>query len=202
MNPKFTAKRGPNREIIIEPSEMDPEYSLIWMHGLGDSADGFFPIFASPETFTPDNWKVRLLTAPDAPVTINMGMRCNSWYDILSLDRTESSLNWDDVLENSKSIQKVIDEEVDSYGGDPSKVFIGGFSQGCAMALHNGLTYDKGLLGGIIGFSGYLFPQTAIPETIPPVHISHGEDDPMINIDYAVESYKRDNFIKRVAFHR
>lgn len=128
------------------------------MHGLGDSAHGFLPIFASPETFTPDNFKIRLLTAPEAPVTINMGMVCNSWYDILTLDRSESSLNWEDVEINSKMVQAIIDEEVAAFGGDPSKVFIGGFSQGCAMAIHNGLVYQGGMLGGIIGMSGYLFP--------------------------------------------
>jgi phospholipase/carboxylesterase len=94
-------------------------------------------------------------------------------------------------------VQSVIDEEVAALGGDPSKVFIGGFSQGCAMAIHNGLIYKGGLLGGIIGMSGYLFPQTKLPEISPPTHLSHGEHDPVININYAIESYQRENFLTR-----
>lgn len=36
------------------------------------------------------------------------------------------------------------------------RIFIGGFSQGCAMSLCYGLTADR-LIGGVIGFSGHLF---------------------------------------------
>jgi predicted esterase len=72
------------------------------------------------------------------------------------------------------------------------------------MAIHNGLTYQGGKLGGIIGWSGYLFPQTVLPQSNPPVHLSHGEEDGVINFQYAVDSYERENFIKRhnVSFHK
>jgi len=36
------------------------------------------------------------------------------------------------------------------------RIFIGGFSQGCAMSLTYGLTSDR-KLGGVIAFSGHLF---------------------------------------------
>lgn len=204
MEQKFIARHGLDREIIVEPKNSNIEYSLIWMHGLGDSAHGFMPIFASEDTFAPDNFKIRLLTAPEAAVTINMGMVCNSWFDIMSLERTDTSYNFEDIQNNSKKVQQVIKEEVQALGGDPSKVFIGGFSQGCAMALHNGLIFDGGVLGGIIGLSGYLFHQTTIPTILPPVLLSHGEYDRVIDIKYAVDSYKREEFSSKagVEFHK
>jgi len=91
-------------------------------------------------------------------------MPCNSWYDIMSLDRSENSYSFEDVKKNSEYVKKCLDEELAILNGDSSKLFIGGFSQGCAMALHNGLTY-KEKLGGIIGLSGYLFDQTKLPES-------------------------------------
>lgn len=36
------------------------------------------------------------------------------------------------------------------------KIFVGGFSQGCAVSLLYGLT-TKQKLGGVIGYSGFLF---------------------------------------------
>jgi len=36
------------------------------------------------------------------------------------------------------------------------------------------------------------------------VHLSHGDSDPVINFNYAMESYERENFIKRsnIEFHK
>ena len=212
MDSSYKAKRGEKREIILTPESAPIEYSLIWMHGLGDSADGFLPIFIN-EDLNPltENFRVRLLTAPMARVTINQGMMCNSWYDIRSFDRSEDSIDFKEVQANSEYIQSIIQEEVDSHNGDPSKVFVGGFSQGCAMALHNGINYSNMLKGkgtnlaGIVALSGYLFPQTKLtePEQTPPVLICHGEEDEVVNFKFSKESYGRGEFLKRknVAFH-
>ena len=208
METNFKAERGEKREILITPKEKEPEFSLIWMHGLGDSAEGFLPLFISEETPVTDNFRVRLLTAPESPVTINMGMRCNSWYDIFSLDRSPDSLNYEDVNANSEYVQSNIDQEVERFNGDSSKVLIGGFSQGCAMAVHNGLIYGprtENQLGAIIGCSGYLFPKTDLPKENPPTLLCHGAEDPMINVDWALESYQRDGFLgkrKNVEWHK
>ena len=62
------------------------ENSLIWLHGLGDSADGFLPIFLDP-ALDPSlaTTKVILPTASSKPVTINNHYAMPSWYDIYSL---------------------------------------------------------------------------------------------------------------------
>lgn len=63
------------------------ESTLIWLHGLGDTADGFLPIFLDPTIDpTPFTTKVVLPTASTKPVTINNHMSMPSWYDIYSLD--------------------------------------------------------------------------------------------------------------------
>ena len=199
QSPKIERK---GREIHITPPNFTR--TIVWLHGLGDSAEGFFPVFADQNiSLVPEDFKVRLLTAPNVPVTINGGMACNSWYDIISLDRSKNSYSFEDVKKNSEYVSKCLDEELEILKGDSSKLYIGGFSQGCAMALHNGLSY-KEKLGGIIGLSGYLFEQTKIPEEQPPLILCHGEDDMVINIEHALKSYERNDFYKRqgIELHR
>ena len=58
---------------------------MIFLHGLGDTADGFLTIFESNEFELPDNCRIILPCAPVVPVTYHEDTM-NSWFDILSLD--------------------------------------------------------------------------------------------------------------------
>lgn len=78
------AKR--DEDIILTPKN-GHERTLIWLHGLGDSAEGFYDLFDSPQDPTPEKTKIVLLTAPLRQVTINGGYVMTSWYDIKSLDK-------------------------------------------------------------------------------------------------------------------
>jgi phospholipase/carboxylesterase len=61
--------------------------SLSQLHGLGDSAEGFYPLFWHMLTqFDVRGVKVILPDAPTRPVTINGGMVMKAWYDIMNLD--------------------------------------------------------------------------------------------------------------------
>lgn len=194
-------------EIIISPkNKEDIKQTLIWLHGLGDSAEGFFPVFTDTEynPFTECNTKIRLLTAPTAPVSINGGYECTSWYDIYNLDRNPDSYSFKDVKKNSENVRCAMEEEISLLDNDSTRLLIGGFSQGCAMALYNGLTFGKPLKG-IIGLSGYLFSQVDLDKFphIPPTLLCHGSDDLTIKAADAEFSYQRSNFIKKknVQFH-
>jgi len=81
----FNFERKPNYDIYLTPTA-EHKYTLLWMHGLGDSAEGFLDFFYSPKSVVPNaNTKVILLNAPKQPVTCNGGYAMNSWYDILEL---------------------------------------------------------------------------------------------------------------------
>ena len=72
--------------VTFLPKQKEHKHTLIWLHGLGDSADGFKGIFGHPaKTMVPPTCKVVLPTAPIRPVTINNGMEMTSWYDIMDL---------------------------------------------------------------------------------------------------------------------
>jgi phospholipase/carboxylesterase len=65
----------------------DPKCSLIWLHGLGDKSEGFKSFFCHSHSPVYAGIKIKLIQAPERPVTINGGAVTNSWYDIKSLKR-------------------------------------------------------------------------------------------------------------------
>lgn len=177
------------RSVIIEPVGKEIKNSLIFLHGLGNSAHGIKHFFHNnPSSPICNNTRVILLTAPEVPVTITGGHRQNAWFDIISLGWKEKSLSKEQVLSNTRAISDWLQKEIDFHNGDATRVFIGGFSQGCSMALHVGLTYPK-KLGGIIALGGFLFPFTKATQQ-PPTLIAHGTNDSVIPIMLAEMSYK------------
>ncbi len=181
-------------DIILTPNE-GYDSVLIFLHGLGDSAIGYRDFFDSKYKPIPDRMKVVLLTAPQAAVTINGGMVMNSWYDIKTFTRSDDSIEKADVVKNGSQIKKCVEEEAKALGGNYSKVFLGGFSQGACMSLHVGLTMED-KLGGLVALSGLLFPFTA-KEIVSSernrdinMFIAHGAYDDVIPELLAKSSYK------------
>jgi phospholipase/carboxylesterase len=62
-----------------------PDFSVIWLHGLGADGHDFEPIVPALTLSVP--MRFVFPHAPERAVTINQGMRMRAWYDILSLDR-------------------------------------------------------------------------------------------------------------------
>ena len=92
----------------------------------------------------------------------------NSWYDITSLSKSIEDTKRTNRAEIEDSLA-ILDSKVEgeiSYWKQQGiqgteadiakRIFIGGFSQGCAISLCYGLTSPR-ILGGIVGFSGHLF---------------------------------------------
>jgi len=124
-------------------------------------------------------------------VTLNQGMKMRSWYDILGLDRT-SQQDTEGIRSAERSILALIDEQI-QQGIPSSKIFIAGFSQGGAMALHTGLRYPE-KLAGIIALSTYL-PLADLVEIErhssnheTPIFYAHGHYDEILPEDFATSS--------------
>ena len=70
-------------KLTPHPRNHEHKYTLIWLHGLGDSAHGYSEIFASSQhKLVPLNCKIVLPTAPVQAVTFNNGQKMTSWYNI------------------------------------------------------------------------------------------------------------------------
>ncbi len=171
------------------------QYSIIWMHGLGADANDFVPIV--PELKFPDGVGVRFIfpNAPVRPITINNGMAMRGWFDILSLARIEREEDEQGLYESKEHIEALIKRE--NERGIPSeRIFLAGFSQGCAMTLLTGVRYPE-KLAGLIGLSGYLplYQRTAEEASVAnkdtPIFLVHGNFDPVIPIQIAHTSHQK-----------
>jgi phospholipase/carboxylesterase len=168
-----------------------PRASVIILHGLGASGDDFAPVCEQMDLRPAGDVRYVLPHAPTRPVTINNGFVMPAWYDILGLGgparEDEAGLRTSQAI-----IESLITREV-ARGVPPSRIVLGGFSQGCAMALLTGLRHrDK--LAGIVGLSGYLplADKTAAERSAvnqdTPIFLAHGRFDPMIALPRAVAS--------------
>lgn len=181
-------------ETVEIQTQKEVQYSIIWLHGLGANANDFIPIM--PELHFGNNNGVRFIfpNAPIRPITVNNGMAMRGWYDILSLERLETKQDEKGLYASKALIDALIQKET-QRGIPTHRIFLVGFSQGCAMTLLTGLRYPK-KLAGLIGLSGYLplASHTAV-ESSPankdiPILLTHGEFDPVVPIQLAQESHQ------------
>jgi len=71
MKEKYTEKRNEDRSILLTGNE--PRFSLIWLHGLGDSSEGFLDWWKMPTSPLHLGARICLLQAPNRKVTVNQG---------------------------------------------------------------------------------------------------------------------------------
>lgn len=178
------------KSLIVNPNAT--KKTLIWMHGLGDTNHGFADIFSQ---IANNSIRVVLLHAPIQAVTMNGGMKMPSWYDILDLSRTEHQEDKQGIIASAKLITTCIDEElqrmkdIQNNGSSndmiSKNIFVGGFSQGGAMAIYTSYRYSQ-TLGGVICLSSYILQMTEYPKCIhksnenTKLMVCHGIEDPMV----------------------
>jgi len=121
--------------------------------------------------------------APMRPVTINGGYVMRAWYDIAgqSLDERQDAAG---IRASQRLIEQLIAQEA-AGGILHDRMFLAGFSQGGAVALHTALRQTVPL-GGVLALSTYLpLADRAAEEMQPgsrktPIFMAHGRNDPVI----------------------
>ena len=170
-------------EFLEVTTSDNPEYSVIWLHGLGADGHDFEPIV--PVLGLKPGTAVRFIF-PHAlmrPVTVNGGAVMRAWYDIIELS-TSRGQDEAGIRHSAGKIRELIDLEI-KRGIPASRIILAGFSQGGAMALYVGLRYRE-KLAGIMALSSYLlFPERLQNElsdanSDTPVFMGHGTQDPVV----------------------
>jgi phospholipase/carboxylesterase len=190
VRPTYDARMNDSASIELETGP-DPQASVIILHGLGASGDDFVPVCEQMDLRAVGAVRYVLPHAPMRPVTINNGFVMPAWYDIVAL----AGLAREDeagLRASQRIVESLIAREV-ARGVASARVVVGGFSQGCAMALLTGLRHrDK--LAAIVGLSGYLpladtlAAERSAANQDTPIFLAHGRFDPMIALERASAS--------------
>jgi phospholipase/carboxylesterase len=176
---------------IILQTGNQPQHSIIWLHGLGADGQDFVPI--ADELDLPVAVRYIFPHAPMRPVTINGGFVMRAWYDIASqsMDAQQDAAG---IRASQLLVEELIAQEV-ARSIMPSQIFLAGFSQGGAIALHTAMRQTTPL-GGVLALSTYLpLANSAAREAqastrATPVFMAHGRNDPVI--PYALGAGSRD----------
>ncbi|KAH2011113.1 hypothetical protein KXV97_009532 [Aspergillus fumigatus] len=162
---------APPRAPYIVPALKKHTATVIMAHGLGDSGAGWMSLA--------QNWRRR-------------GM-----FDELDYESAIRHQDEPGVLRSRDYFNTLIKEQIDK-GIKPSRIVLGGFSQGAAISVFTGITC-KEKLGGVFGLSSYLVLsdklKNYIPENWPnkktPFFLAHGLEDEIVLFDFGDLSAKK-----------
>lgn len=158
---------------------------VIWMHGLGDSGRSWCFLADEMEALLPwARWSF-----PDAtmqPVSCHGGQQLRSWFDIQAIPVAAGAEHRG--LDAAVSRIHGILRDAERQGFPASRVVLGGFSQGAALALHAGLAAPDPLAALCVfsGWSGAPLGPGVHAET--PILMLHGTEDPVVPLESASQS--------------
>ncbi|KAG0052124.1 hypothetical protein BGZ83_002950 [Gryganskiella cystojenkinii] len=171
---------------VVQQSTAKHSATIIFMHGLGDSGAGWQLGEYLPHV------KFIFPDAPNQPVTLNMGMKMPSWYDIKSLNNIDQEQDEHGMLQSRSSLMEIIKDEVNS-GIPANRIVVGGFSQGCVMGLLTALTAEY-KFAGVVSLSGYLPLHSKLMTMVSdanrktPIFWGHGDADQVVRHSYGQKS--------------
>ncbi|MHB1676883.1 MAG: alpha/beta hydrolase [Sulfuriferula sp.] len=161
--------------------------SAILLHGGGGSSHEFailIPDLAS------ENRHLRFVlpNAPLIPLTLFDKQVMRAWYDVLH-DDLEQDQDEESLRAAEKTLLGLIEREK-MRGIPSSRILIGGFSQGAAIALHTGLRYREALAGILVmsaylPLAGILLQEVTACSKNTPILIVHGAEDELVSIELA-----------------
>jgi phospholipase/carboxylesterase len=169
----------------------DPDAAVIWLHGLGDTGDGWSQVV--PGLGLPRSLRARFLFphAPRIPVGINNNYVMPAWYDIRDGNLNERA-DLAGVRRSQSQLEALVAREK-ARGIAEARIVLAGFSQGGAIALYTGLRHPA-RLAGVVGLSTYLVDAAGLAsEAAPanrdvPIFMAHGTYDPVVRIEWAEAS--------------
>lgn len=199
--------------IRISAKAQPAKAAVIFMHGLGDSGEGWswFPTHAKMLGLSDvENINFVFPNAPNIPISVNGGMAMPGWFDIYELGNPNAKQDEAGFLKTCSLLQDLIKEQMEKYNIPAKKIFIGGFSQGAAISLAAASMLDF-KIGGVVALSGFCPIREKISQVYNkeginfdlPIFQGHGTNDPIIAYNYgkmSSEFYQGLGF-KNLKFH-
>lgn len=154
-----------------------PYPGLVLLHGLGSNE---LDLLSMAPVIDPRTY----IISARAPLSYRWGGYM--WYD---LEQHGPGLGSESIEAALQSLERFLQEVIESYPIDSQRLYVGGFSMGAAMAGALGLLYPEKVSAGIM-VSGYLPPdpgdryRTAAAAGHPYFQ-AHGTNDSVVSIDVA-----------------
>jgi len=176
------------------------EHAVIWLHGLGASANDFPPVV--PELGLDETRAIRFIfpQAPIRAITINGGLSMPGWYDIKGMDLKDKE-DAVGIAESQATLEALIEQQIQA-GIKSSNIIIAGFSQGGAVAYHTALRFAQPL-AGLLALSTYLVFTDLLADECHqsnqdiPILINHGIYDQVVPISLgraSAETLEKNNY--------
>ena len=179
---------GPELEYIETETGPGPAYSVIWLHGLGADGHDFSPLVPALRMAPQTPVRFVFPHAPVRPITINGQASMRGWYDITDMDFERGQVRAG--IEESAATLRALMAREKRRGSAADRIFIAGFSQGGAVALHTAARFEQ-KLAGVIALSTYLPHADSLAAERSdaccrtPIYMAHGAHDPLIPIALA-----------------
>lgn len=179
-----------------------PTGTVIFLHGLGDSGHGWAPVFPLQGL---QHVQTVLPTADEQPVSLNMGYRMSSWFDLHGLDE-DAADDEEGILRSVERVERIVEDQI-RMGVPEHRIVVAGFSQGGAVALTYGLRTER-RLAGVVGLSSWLPLRSKYPSALSvaskdlDIFMGHGTADQVVSFRFGQKSA---DFIqgvdRKIAFH-
>ena len=177
---------------LVFPNETEyVEHAIIWLHGLGATANDFPPIV--PHLRLDNSRAIRFIfpQAPDRPITINGGYVMPGWYDIRGIDLA-SKEDREGVEQSRAMIEQLIEQQI-AKGVPAENIILAGFSQGGAVSYYTAIR-SQHKLAGLLALSTYLVfmdkteSEQSRVNLDTPVFSSHGSHDSVVPLALGQQS--------------
>ena len=169
--------------------------AIIFLHGLGDSPDGWSSLAEALPNLRPSLAKLDITyvfpPANMVGITVNGGEKMPGWFDVydwpIGVDAKDDPKG---LAMSVKRVEKIVTQLNEEEGIPPSRVVLGGFSQGGAVALmaaYNRRKKDAIPFAGCICMSGWLpmknYLDVSEKSATTPLFWAHGQYDEKILFD-------------------
>ncbi len=180
----------------------NPKQMIVFLHGYGADANdlaGLFPYYKN-------NFPNALLASIESPFPCEVFPSGREWYPLNDETRlafhTQNKEQINQTLLQTKSkrefalngLENTIKTLAEKHGVLLENVITAGFSQGAGVAL---ALSQKIKIGGVISFSGLLFPTF---EGDIPLLMFHGEDDSVVPFSYALSIKNEIEKVRKLEF--
>eukprot|EP00933_Yihiella_yeosuensis_P071271 TRINITY_DN79474_c0_g1_i1.p1 TRINITY_DN79474_c0_g1~~TRINITY_DN79474_c0_g1_i1.p1 ORF type:complete len:298 (-),score=35.18 TRINITY_DN79474_c0_g1_i1:42-935(-) len=164
-----------------EPLTTEGEAVVVWLHGLGDTGLGWSETAPLLQQMGLPMLRFIFPTAPARSMGSDKEPT-QSWYDVPTLDQDEIARGNPPpgLVDSVEYVLDLIETHV-QRGIPPERILIVGYSQGGGLALATALRAAY-RFGGVLMLSSWV--AEPLPDQIKdvPVHIFHGEEDPVVSI--------------------